>query len=91
MMRRETYLPTGMNPPPPLTYMLLSHYIRSLDRKFSDSRALTSFETLCLMRSPQHHLISTTHALLFKGISSNYGLACAAWERDLSISLSPED
>lgn len=45
---------------------------------------------ISLFESPQRHLISTTHGLLFEDIPSNQS-ACAVWERDLSIHLSPED
>lgn len=53
-------------PIPVWTYLLLTHYIKSLDKHSSCSRQLTPFEMLCTQDPPQSQLISTMHSLLFK-------------------------
>lgn len=75
----------------PWNYTLLLHYISTLDRKFKVSRPFSCFETLCIMQTPQRHLESTMHSLLFSNIPSNTGRAFTTWKNDLSLSLSPED
>lgn len=54
----------GKQPIPSWTFLLLTHYRKSLDKNSSCSRRLTPFEMLCTQKSPQRHLISTMHSLL---------------------------
>lgn len=70
---------------------MITHFLGSLDRKFPVARQLTTFERLCALTSPQNHLIFFTHSPLFTECQPNDSKACAAWQRDLYLSLTPEE
>lgn len=78
-------------PIPPFTYLLITHFLGTLERKSSCSRQLMPFEHLCTQTSPQTHLISATHSLHFMDCHPNNSTMCDLWERDLSLSLTPEE
>lgn len=92
-LRPASHLSTQMDKPPipPWMYLLISHYLGSLDKNSSCSRQLTPCERLCEQTPPQNHLIFTIHNLLFTDYHPNDTLACKAWERELSLSLTLED
>lgn len=87
-----TYPHKRINPAiPPWTYLLISHYLGSLNKNSSCSRQLIPFERLCEQKFPQNHLTSTIQNLLFTDYHPNDTLVCKAWARDLSLSLTLED
>lgn len=65
---------------PPWTYLLIAHYLRSLNKDLKCSRPLSPFEDLCTKTSPQTHLISYIHNLLFADLKANETLACKKWD-----------
>lgn len=49
------------------------------------------FEIPCIQKTPQSHLISATHELIFADMQANESTACKNWEKDLAISLLKEN
>lgn len=78
-------------PIPTWAYLLIAHYITTLDKNKHCSRQLTPFETLCTKTTPQYHLISCIPNLIFNNLKANESLACKKWEAELSISLTAEN
>lgn len=86
-------LTTQLEKPPisPWTHLLLVQFLKSLNKDLQCSRWLTPFEKLCIQKTPQSHLISVTHDLIFTDILAHESPACKLWEKDLDISISSEN
>lgn len=63
-------------PIPPWTYLLIAHYLKTLNKAPLCSEQLSPFETICTKTTPQTHLISYIHNLLFADLKANDNLAC---------------
>lgn len=72
-----------------LQFQQLKHYVASMNRVSTTSQTptLTPFEKLCLSTSPQRHLISVIHNMLWQNIKPDEGKACSDWSRDLQTKL----
>lgn len=70
-----------------LEYWQLKRYVNSLQNKADLSEALTDFENLWMSHTPQRHVISRIHNMLWDNIQADEGIACKAWAKDLDIEL----
>lgn len=77
-------------PIPQWTFLMIAHYLQTLDKKGQCSRQLTPFETLCTKTTPQTHLISQIHNMLFSDHKASDSQFCRKWEKDLSIQITEE-
>lgn len=69
---------------------MFTHYLKILDKGGQCSRPLTPFELLCTKTSPQSHLVSYIHNLIFADLKEKDNQPCKKWEADLSIQLTDE-
>lgn len=74
----------------PWAYIIIAHYLKILDKSGQCSRPLTPFESLYIKTTPQSHLISYIHNLIFADLKANESQSCRKWEADLSIQLTEE-
>ncbi|CAI9596233.1 unnamed protein product, partial [Staurois parvus] len=74
----------------PWMYRQIHHFLRNSPHLKDYSRPLTAFEKLCFTDLPQRHVISKLYSLLESSNTSHSLKACAAWQHDLEISISPE-
>lgn len=69
---------------------MIAHYLKILDKNGQCSRPLNPFESLCTRTTPQSHLLSYIHNLLFTDLKANESRSCRKWEADLSIQITED-
>lgn len=78
-------------PVPQWAFLLLSHYLKNLNRQGTCSRPLSPFELLATSSTPTKGLISTIYSLLSNNPTSTHDKPRKQWEKDLGISLTHSD
>lgn len=78
----------GQLPAIGMKYMQLQHFVHFIKRKHNLVSSLTPFEQLCNNSTPQRHVISALHNLLWTDTKADEAHTCKKWEHNLNMEIS---